>query len=584
MAKNMFKITAAAFAAILSGIGCMADRLPAPGDEPVRLHTVSQIIDAARPERDSHTGEECWSAMQPMSGYSYILPHDMLTAGAPEDQRMAMYPRIKKMGNGEYIMFWHGSPTGSRIWSSISVDFKEWSEPVLLFSPEHVTVNGTGDWRRYVNMDAAVMPDGEILAVCSFRATEHYREGLGCGIMLIRSKDNGRTWTSPVQIYEGPNWEPYLLALPDGKLQCYFTDATPQTRNSGTSLIESSDNGITWSLRKRVCRQYKYRYDGPDGDFAGQKIYTDQMPCFRVLNDGKTLFGFIESRLERTPGVNGKSYYALSVIWNDSLEWKDLGEDSEGPSTRLSNVIEGGGGYVAVFPSGEVVISGHIGGRFRMKILDSSGCRNGGTVWDDGWLSPFSGMGYWSCTEVDSPLSLVAAMHCDKGIEFGRFYLNHCIDASDARIVADGDGGEWMSEDALYLGCRDGAESIFRTAKDDRNLYLLVETLSDDRSGRTRVDMLLGNPSGKDVKTVKISSSGSVLASDADISSSFRYGTSDKGESGFAVEIAIPLESLGLSEGDSLCLYSAMSDGGAVSTFSLSKKSDMDTWQHIKIR
>ena len=255
MAKNMFKITAAAFAAILSGIGCMADRLPAPGDEPVRLHTVSQVIDAARPERDSHTGEECWSAMQPMSGYSYILPHDMLTAGAPEDQRMAMYPRIKKMGNGEYIMFWHGSPTGSRIWSSISGDFKEWSEPVLLFGPEHVTVNGKGDWRRYVNMDAAVMPDGEILAVCSFRATEHYREGLGCGIMLIRSKDNGRTWTSPVQIYEGPNWEPYLLALPDGKLQCYFTDATPQTGNSGTSLIESSDNGITWSLRKRVCRQ-----------------------------------------------------------------------------------------------------------------------------------------------------------------------------------------------------------------------------------------------------------------------------------------------------------------------------------------
>ena len=96
--------------------------------------------------------------------------------------------------------------------------------------------------------------------------------------------------------------------------------------------------------------------------------------------------------------------------------------------------------------------------------------------------------------------------------------------------------------------------------------------------------MLLGNPSGKDVKTVKISSSGSVLASDADISSSFRYGTSDKGESGFAVEIAIPLESLGLSRGDFLCLYSAMSDGGAVSTFSMSEKSDMDTWQHIKIR
>ena len=30
--------------------------------------------------------------------------------------------------------------------------------------------------------------------------------------------------------------------------------------------------------------------------FAGEKIFTDQMPCFRVLNDGKTIFGFIEAK------------------------------------------------------------------------------------------------------------------------------------------------------------------------------------------------------------------------------------------------------------------------------------------------
>ncbi len=584
MAENRIKMILTASAVILFNFGCTAAPLQGQDEPGTVICTVSQITGRYKPETCSHAGEEKWSVMQPMTGYSYIIPHAWLTKDAPDDQRKAMYPRIKKMASGEYIMFYHGSPTGSRIWSSISSDFKEWSEPVLLYGPETVTVNGAKDWRRFVNMDAAVMPDGEILAVCSFRATEHYNSGLGCGLMLTRSTDNGRSWSDPVQIYEGPNWEPFILRLPDGKLQCYFTDATPQTRNSGTSLIESSDGGDSWSLKKRVCRQYKYRYDGPDGDFSGQNIYTDQMPCFRVLNDGKTLFGFIESRLERTPSIYGDSYYALSAIWNDGLEWKDLGENSEGPETRVSNVIEGGGGYVAVFPSGETVISGHIGGKFKMKVLDHTGGRNSGTEWDQGWFSPFSGMGYWSCTEVDSPLTMVAAMHCDTGMEFGKFYLNHRIDAVAADVLVDGDGSEWQSVDALYLGTVNGSETIFRASRDDENLYLISETVSEDKTGATRVDMLLTNPERKDVTTVKISSSGSVSTSDTAASAAFRYGKTADGRVGFTVEISIPLESLRLSAGSTVCLYAAMSDGGPVSTFTMSEKSDADTWLHIKIK
>ena len=53
---------------------------------------------------------------------------------------------------------------------------------------------------------------------------------------------------------------------------------------------------------------------------------------------------------------------------------------------------------------------------------------------------------------------------------------------------------------------------------------------------------------------------------------------------GFTVEISIPLESLRLSAGSTVCLYAAMSDGGPVSTFTMSEKSDADTWLHIKIK
>ena len=192
----------------------------------------------------------------------------------------------------------------------------------MLYEPEPVVIDGDSDVIRYVNMDAVVLPDGEILAVCSYRASSHYDRGVGGGLKLIRSKDNGRTWSAPEIIYEGLNWEAYLLLLPDQRtIHCYFTDAIPQSRNSGTSLITSTDKGVTWSGKSRICRQYKYDYtcpvhdpaavgapcppDCPKMEFLGQKIYTDQMPCFRVLNDGKTIAGFMEARLETPTNING---------------------------------------------------------------------------------------------------------------------------------------------------------------------------------------------------------------------------------------------------------------------------------------
>jgi hypothetical protein len=38
----------------------------------------------------------------------------------------------------------------------------------------------------------------------------------------------------------------------------------------------SSDNGHTWTAKKRVCRNYKYEYDKETT--KEKSIYTDQMP------------------------------------------------------------------------------------------------------------------------------------------------------------------------------------------------------------------------------------------------------------------------------------------------------------------
>ena len=587
----------AAAAASVLPLSCNAAMLP-DGEETgtVKVTTALELASEAPAVKNSHAGEEQWSALQPMTGTYIVLPHKWLLKDDVVENGYANYPRVKKMASGEYIMFWHGNRYGSRIWYSISSDLRNWSEPVMLFRPEFpILADGQQDVRRYVNMDAAVLPDGDILAVCSYRAEKHYSQNMGSGLCTVRSSDNGRTWSEPHHIYEGCNWEPYLLCLPDGRIQCYFTDGIPQCRNSGTSVMVSSDNGFSWGEKIRVCRQFKYFYDGPNTEYTGTKIYTDQMPSFRVLNDGKTIFGFLEARLEHPVSNQGRSYCMMSAVWNDGLDWKDLGEESEGPARRATNAMRGAGGYVSAFPSGEVVISCTYEQLLKLKVLDHDGQCPSGTTWSEDWLFPFPGKGFWAGTEVDSPCTMVAAMHCDEGIQVERLWLNHRINAENASVTPDGDGSEWTGTQALFLTSSDGDETLIRASHDGKNLYLLVETafapeqtpdVSAARSARDhRLNIRLANSGERKYGILSLDSKGRVEAKRLSQTSASASGQTSDGRQGNVTEIAVPLSELGGAvAGDYLCIYAEAATPSGTSAFSMSDPSLRSTWQRILLK
>lgn len=401
-------------------------------ERPVRLHTLDEMNTAAAP-LNSHAGAERYSVLESVRAYRQLLP-----AAKLKTDRTAIYPRIKRMADGRYILFVQGGQIASRIYYCTSDDLLHWSDTRILFEPYAVTTSEGSDTRCFSTVDAVVLADGDLLAACSFRAAKGYKHNVGCGIMLRRSRDNGATWSDEEVIFEGTNWEPYLLQLPDGRIQCYFTDCLPATRNSGTSVITSTDNGRTWHGHMRVCRQYKY-------DDKGVRIFTDQMPCFRLLNDGETLFGFLEARLE-PDGPQGSSIYTMSVVRNRGFDWQPLGENTAGPADRETNLFKGCAGYVSTFPSGEIVVSCNIDRLFSLKIGDSRGRVFNGRSWDEDWYRPFDGKGFWGSLEPMDAHRVIGTMHCDEGIQIGVFYLNHRIDAPKARIRPDGDGREWRSD------------------------------------------------------------------------------------------------------------------------------------------
>ena len=502
------------------------------------------------PFRASHSGEEQWSVIQPMYAYEFLMPNQEMLKDLPEtaeEQKFSCYPRIKKMADGRYILFYMGGRFGSRIWCRISDDFKNWSEPVMLYKPWKKVMKSDGkeDAIRYVNPDAVVLQhngerNGDIIMVCSYRADAHYRIGENCGLSIRRSTDNGETWSVAKPIYDGPNWEPYLLELPDGRIQCFFTDAVPKLRNSGTSMVESFDGGFTWSEKKRVSRQYKYQYNG-------NPIFTDQMPCFRLLPDGKTIAGWLESRLETKIPLDyaDKNYYSsyckMSLVYNDGFDWKALPEDGTGPARRHTNVRRGAGGYMVVFPSGEVVISHGLKNFLRLKVLNSDADLPEGHTWSSHEFTPFSGEGYWGCMEVDGPQTLAAGVHGPGGMQLGRFWLNHRISAAE---------GIW-SEDALYLSNKGGGEAFMRASVSGGELLLKAE---EDESCSLKLRFCA--PGGDKIVEKSISGPG---------------------------QTEVSFEELGVEKGDYVCIFAELRKGAFRARFTNSVYSDPLTWQRIRI-
>jgi len=534
---------------------------------------------------NSHAGEEMHSVLEPVYEYMQLIPKSFLKTDGT-----AIYPRIKKMKNGKYILFCQGGQIASRIYYYISEDLKTWSEGKLLFEPYDVTTSEGKDIRRFSTADAVVLDNGDILVACSYRANNGYKNNIDCGVVIRRSTDNGNSWSGEEVIFEGTNWEPFLLQLPDGRVQCYFTDCLPATRNSGTSVVTSLDNGYTWGDYMRACRQYKY-------DDKGVQIFTDQMPCFRLLNDGKTLFGFMEARLE-PDGPQGSSKYMMSLVYNDSFDWTALGETGVGPTDRETNVLDGCAGYVATFPSGETLISSNINKQFSLKIGDHEARTFNGASWEEDWFRPFSGLGFWGSTEVIDDHHVIGAMHCEDGIQIGVFYLNHRIDAPQTNVKVDGESSEWTTDQALFIGSDSQVQTIFRASRDSEYLYLLAERKDMLLSESSTIEMYIhsagpgGNGEGETVLAT-VNPFGEFSCTEINNANTPVFGAKAvcntaetvDGVTGYVAEIAIPIASLGnIKSGDLLDFNAVVKGSGLSDTFTFATVDSPSTWMKIRLK
>jgi hypothetical protein len=474
------------------------------------------------------------------------------------------YPRIKKMANGSYIMVYHNNEIGASCDYAISTDLKVWSAKGKIYKNYAITDSkGGANERRFSTCDAVVLSNGDILAVASYRANVGYKERpLDAGLALRRSKDNGNTWSDPIEIYQGVNWEPYLLQLPSGEIHCYFTDSDRtliEGTDTGTAMVVSGDNGNKWTPFFGAAPYYvlrtKHMKDG--------KIYfNNQMPSVIKLNNSNELVAALEANIGN---------YNISFAYSGADgEWTHLAVDEEGPADRNDLAFRGSAPYIRQFPSGETVLSYNLSSKFYLKVGDSK-ARNFGEAY-----TPFSG-GYWGTLELVDNHQIIGAMPNtgDGEVMLSKFILNHSINATQRTVTVNGDNSEWKDTDeALFVGEKSQAQATLRSAADKDHVYFLIEVLDDVISKEDYATIFISPVTDNDVigeesYRIKVSYDGMRASSiykgswtssavEAKVKAAYR-GTiaqnNDK-DHGYVVELAIPRSKLNIKSKQLLVNFS----------------------------
>lgn len=552
--------------------------------QPVLLHTRGEM-NHYYPVGGSHAGMEQWSSLEPVQSLHNVLsPSQVLTlSGLPAEQKAPCYPNIFHMRDGRFGMIYQGGPSASRIYAMYSDDLKSWYGRQQLWGPVQVVVDGEKQHQRNSSPGVISLRSGELVCISAFRSDKGYLNGgHGCGLMMKRSRDCGLTWSQSVVIYSGACWDPFIMELPDGRLQCYFSDSKPRYESYSYSVIESFDGGYTWGVKTTIGRQFKFFNNGV-------RVYTDYNPRLALLSDGRTMFGITGGRTQ-PDGPGTPSIYQMSLIRNDGWLWSGLAGEQEGPSDKQKNAFLGKCGDVAVFPSGEVVVSALIDKMLSIKLGSADAKNFTGGGWDNGWYRASQREGDVQHLRVWDANHLIWAQDCSDGIEYGVMWLNHVVSAHTMTPTVDGNTAEWPMCESLFLGSDTNVEAVFRFSNDAEYLYIGIDAL-DNQHQLQAVNLSFCNGSSKSMskgKGFSLVLNGEGVTSSKGISLDMVSCVVSKartmaGDRGFVAEIKVPLSALSLSQGDMVAFYASLDGDKFSDIFTGTNKTKVNTWQRVKL-
>jgi hypothetical protein len=146
-------------------------------------------------------------------------------------------------------------------------------------------------------------------------------------IRMSRSTDHGFTWSAPQTLFvagvafRDGCWEPAGIQLPSGEVQVYFANEAPFTSTSEQeiSLLRSTDNGKTWSLPERVA----FRKDHRDGMPSPLLLAGDRGIAVAIEDEGYAGRRFKPVIVHTTMADN---WHASPALADSPQRWGALAE------------------------------------------------------------------------------------------------------------------------------------------------------------------------------------------------------------------------------------------------------------------
>ena len=510
------------------------------------------------------------------------------------------YPRISQRKDGGYIMTWQngdgGNNNGADTYYALSNDLETWTYKGALFAR-------TGN-QFQTNANVKLLKDGRLMAVSSFWNKDYYSQSgvdrndafptdqagqeanREQGIRIKFSSDNGVSWTSPKIVYNGPNWECHIMEPSAGHIQIYFAESRPRISDShsGTSMIESKDNGVTWtpSLGNKAFRVMRKFWVDASNRGGVQNKFTYQMPVGVILN-GSSRMAFA---LECVEGSIGNLDHKIAVVHSSSDgSWKNLqGEETTPASDRQDNLASGIGPCLVQFPSGETVLSYAAEDRPN-TIYHKIGNATASGFGAERVLMQNLSAATWSSLMVDGNHSLVAVDRnapgdaADATVTLARFALNHSITSSSRTVTVDASSSEWADTDeALYLGASSQASAVIRCSDDASYLYFLIEVKDRSLHSSDRITLDLGTG-------MKVSLNARGLVENVSgVSCSVAYdGELDSSASskGYVAEVRVSKSSLGTVSGK-LLFNAHLYESSTGTEDSISDSASSEDWIYVK--
>ena len=476
--------------------------VPEDPEAEVYIHTINELNSKAH-EKDSHAADYRYSTLE--QDYNSYNTYEGLSSLGIE----GYYSRIKLLDDGRYMLVFHNKNYGGSVYVAFGKDIDSFGRPTEIFGQVQID----GERKLYMTPDAEQMPDGRILVTCSYRSTSAYSTAIGKnGIALIYSDDGGKTWSEQKTVYYGTNWEPSILVTGEKSANLFFTSTAPtialygfEERSGMVGMISTSDNGETWTpsitgapWKAQIVAQ---RFLGMDGNI---KRMTDQMPVATILNNGTTVLA-VEEQIGKSgsnPSFSLGFAYSNKAFNDVSLE---IGES--GPSDVIHNIFKGAGPYIRQFGSGETVLTYHWALTFRYRLGSSTAKQFNDEV------TVFTGAGHWGSVEVDSSHTCVMTIGKESfGLYITRMYLNHVITAAKETPSVDGNGADWIGDEAWFIGSDSQAQSSVRVAHDDDRVYVLCERIDKFVDKGDAFNLYFANESGDGFYNIKINADGTYTA------------------------------------------------------------------------